>query len=58
MRVWETVEMDLKTQRSEWEFLELEMVQTAYFPSQKGKQYLLQILGIKVSPPFHHFALK
>ena len=54
-RVWETGETDPKTRRSEWEFLELEMVQTAHSPSQKGKKYLPRISGTQSKTPFSPF---
>ena len=45
MRAWETWKTEPKTQRWDWELLELKMVQTAHSPSQKGKKYLSRISG-------------
>lgn len=57
-RVYETVETDPKTWRSEWEFLELEMVQIAYSLVEKGKNIYPRFPGTQSKFPFHCFALK
>ena len=57
-RVWEMMETEPKTRRSEQEFLELEMIQAAYFSSQKGKKYLPQISGTQSKSPFPPFCPK
>ena len=58
MRVWETGETDPKTRRSEWEFLDLEIVQAAHSPSQKGKKYFYTVNSRIVKLSNVHVILK